>query len=106
MPIYEYECKVHGTFERTRHVHEYRAPARCPTCELTCARIVSSPHLAILAPADRVAHDRNARSRSEPEVRHRSEHCGHQHHTRTSEAKGGQALKAYTGPRPWVVEHG
>lgn len=105
MPIYEYECKVHGTFEQTCPVNEYRSPASCPYCQLSCARIVSAPHLAILAPAVRIAHDRNARSRSEPQVRHGGAHCGHEHHVQ--EKKPPRAgLTAYNGPRPWVIEHG
>lgn len=98
MPLYEYECQAHGSFELLRSLSEYAAPAPCPTCELGSPRIVSVPHLCAVPRSTMVAHARNERSCHEPALRSSPP-------TSTREPAP-PALRSYRGARPWVIEHG
>lgn len=100
MPIYEYECEAHGSFELLRSISEHEALGSCPACECAAPRVVSTPRLAAVSRATRIAHERNERSCHEP---------------RMALASGGErgqrsaarpALRRYGGPRSWVIEHG
>lgn len=42
MPMYNYECKEHGNFERIRKISE-REIAECLVCYKWCPLIVSAP---------------------------------------------------------------
>lgn len=113
MPIYEFECRSHGVFELERPVSQAKGAGTCPECGVASARILSVPRLAALAKDTRVALDRNARSQHEPRVicREASHHDsasaarGHAPAQRSLAAGAGRA-RAYTGARPWVIEHG
>ena len=41
MPIYEYNCEMHGKFEVIRPVSEYDLPCLCPECGFVSERIPS-----------------------------------------------------------------
>jgi len=102
MPVYEYECQVHGVFETFKPLAEYTAPASCPTCETPSARIMSVPRVSGMAKSTRIALERNERSRHEPRIAHG---CGDHKHPAIAPGER-PALKRYTGARPWVIEHG
>lgn len=107
MPIYEYECQSHGTFEELCPSTQRDAPLRCPQCNEPSRRRMSSPRLCGLPRAVMEAHARNERSRHEPRVQHRHEGCtqAHRPSTQPSQQRGGPGY-VYSGPRPWVIEHG
>jgi putative FmdB family regulatory protein len=117
MPIYEYECEQHGVFELQREMSLARAGGPCPECEQSCPRILSVPRIAAVSKQTRTAHERNEKSQHEPRVATRKGHtcgagCNHQHtpparvQTKTPPAEAKTPSRRYTGPRPWVVEHG
>ena len=105
MPLYEYECQQHGTFDELRPYAESDAPIDCPVCERPATRVVSMPRFRQMDAGTVKAMDINEKSRHEPHV------CtsGCSHHRRPAANKNGEPQKpqrqAYTGPRPWVVEH-
>jgi putative FmdB family regulatory protein len=111
MPIYEFECPEHGVFEELRSISECSTPALCQGCGALAARILSRPNLAALPRSEVIARDRNEKSRFEPTVsngpslptegRSRSVHK----HKHEPAKKPGEAC-VYSGPRPWVIEHG
>lgn len=105
MPLYEYECGAHGVFEQLRSLSEYAAPAPCPDCGDPSARLVSTPRLACLPRATRVALERNEKSRHEPRMVHGRSDPAHPAHPVNRQAKR-PTLQRYTGRRPWVIEHG
>lgn len=41
MPLYEYECKEHGKFDKLRPMSESTLPGLCPTCGKESERIMS-----------------------------------------------------------------
>ena len=116
MPIYEYECEAHGVFELMREMAQARAGGACPECDESCPRILSVPRISALSKQTRVAIERNEKSQHEPRVATRNKHgCGSGcHHgptpnrlqIKTPAAEAKTPSRVYTGPRPWVVEHG
>jgi putative FmdB family regulatory protein len=116
MPIYEYECEQHGVFELQREMSLARLGADCPDCELSCPRILSVPRISAVTKQARIVHERNEKSQHEPRVATRKGHtcgagCSHDHapkrlQTKTPAAEAKTPARRYTGPRPWVVEHG
>lgn len=104
MPLYEYECPHHGGFDETRPFAQSSEPAPCPTCGAESARVISVPRFAGMDRGTRIAHERNERSAHAPHVCHSG--CGHTHQARKPAVPAAKPeLKAYTGPRPWVIEH-
>jgi putative FmdB family regulatory protein len=109
MPLYEYECRKHGTFEQIASIAACREPGACPECAAPAARVLSVPHFSSMARSEIIARDRNERSRHEPRVSSTPGSCSHagpcNHGSRgKAKAKPGQ-LQAYKGKRPWVMEH-
>lgn len=96
MPIYEYECTEHGTFEVTRSVAEVREPALCPECDVAGRRLLSAPHLACVSNSNRRARDINERSAHEPRQVSFPR-------APVSDAPG--RLRSSPSSRPWVLEH-
>jgi putative FmdB family regulatory protein len=95
MPIYEYECTAHGSFETMRQMAESSAPAPCPQCARSARRIISAPNLQSMARSTVRALDRNEKNRHEPAVS-----------TRPRAPVDEPRARVHTGPRPWVIEHG
>ena len=108
MPLYEYECQKHGTFESIASIEACREPGACPTCEKPASRVLSAPHLRSMARSEVIARDRNEQSRHEPRLSKTPGSCSHSgpcnHGRGKARAKPGQ-LQAYKGKRPWVMEH-
>lgn len=44
MPIYSYECKQHGDFEKMQKISE-RESAPCPVCNEVCEKLISAPKM-------------------------------------------------------------
>ena len=102
MPLYEYECVRHGSFTLMRPMAQAGDDGPCPRCASASRRVITAPNLFTMSPLKRDAAFRNERSRHEPRVCKSG--CGHAHGPPKSTAAAGK-LRAYTGPRPWVVEH-
>jgi putative FmdB family regulatory protein len=100
MPLYEYECNIHGSFEEIQPMQRSGEPENCPVCGEPSPRVLSPTRISRLPAALAAAHARNEKSRHAPELRAGSE--------RGSAARQGgrQALQMHRGARPWVIEHG
>jgi putative FmdB family regulatory protein len=105
MPIYEYECKKHGVFELLKGVAQAYEPGLCPDCELPGPRLISAPHLSVMARSQVVARDRNERSQYEPRMSSSPGSCSHSGPCNHGRKATPGKLKKYTGKRPWVIEH-
>lgn len=97
MPLYEYDCQTCGVFEAMHSMQAAAEPERCPDCGQQAPRVLSVPRLACVGAHERIARDRNERSRHEPQLSRPP-----------ARAKPTQrpALQASHGSRPWVLEHG
>ncbi len=95
MPLYEYECSIHGVFEVQRALAEAEADGVCPSCFQGSPRIVSATNLAKMARSQVKAIERNEQSRWEPKVVK----------TTPAPAGGRRPLRAARG-YPWAVGHG
>ncbi len=102
MPIYAHSCSAHGEFDDIRPYSRSGEDAPCPICTQACGRIVTMPQFKTMDRGQRLAHERNEKSRHEPHVC--TSGCSHQH-TKKPALKPGKA-EVYKGPRPWVIEHG
>ena len=114
MPLYEYECERHGPFTLTRPMALASAAGSCPSCGAPSGRVITAPHVFTMNPTRRDAIARNEKSRHEPHVC--TSGCDHRRAAPSGRGRGTGAgrparraaeggLQAYTGPRPWVVEH-
>ena len=100
MPLYEYSCSQHGTFEAMRSMSESAAPGCCPGCRAESPRILSSVRGAQLPHSQVVARDRNERSQHEPRVMRAQKPAA----ARDPGAR--LPVQRSHGSRPWVLEHG
>lgn len=66
MPLYEYKCEDHGTFERTGSMSESKEPQPCPTCKNPSQRILSASPFSIdgTNPNNSAAYERWGRKRT------------------------------------------
>lgn len=106
MPLYEYQCEIHGVFEHFNSMANSRNPCPCPDCGKDSARLISVPFFKLLNPVARNAMERNERSREEPHICKAG--CSHHHHKKKKSPKnpdGTPALQMNKGARPWVIEH-
>ncbi|MGA7119086.1 MAG: zinc ribbon domain-containing protein [Polyangiaceae bacterium] len=94
MPLYEYECTDHGVFESHRAMNDYALAGTCPTCGRVAPRIVSLSRGACVDRPERVARDRNERSRNEPSLVSRPVTSGLP-----------RAMRAPQHGRPWALGH-
>lgn len=94
MPIYEYECESHGSFELQLPMRDAGRDASCPDCGASSRRQLSVPNVAQLSSGNRKAHSINERARFEPRVV-----------TRESRPTTGEP-KLHSGHgRPWSIGH-
>ncbi len=94
MPAYEYECASCGTFTMIRPMSAYAAPADCPACGASAARMIALPSLPLLDPGRRHAHATNERSAHAPARAHAAG-CAC---CKPAKSKTG-------GSRPWMISH-
>jgi len=101
MPLYEYECAEHGIFDAFRPFAESDQTEDCPECGVASQRQLSLPRTRQMAAHTLTAMSRNEQSAYSPRVC--GSGCGHSH----AKADGPPKPKrqAYTGSRPWVIEH-
>lgn len=112
MPIYEFNCREHGTAQALRCVADRDSVLSCPACGSAMNRAISAPHLAHMNPDERLARERNERSANEPQ-RARRASCGHTHEAGRAcgsdqsiakEASPG-IQRAHPAGRPWMLGH-
>lgn len=106
MPLYDYECQVHGVFEAFNPMVKSQDPKACALCGLLSKRLVNAPNLKILSPKISNAMERNERSRHSPHVCRTG--CNHGSPTAKQKPQGEPQkpkLQSYQGKRPWVIEH-
>ena len=98
MPIYEFECADHGTFELTRSMAQVREPAACPDCGELGKRLLSAPNLATGSALGRRAAAINERSQHEPRIVKREM-------AKQSGDPAKRPLQASQGGYPWAIGH-
>lgn len=101
MPLYEYQCADHGAFDAFRPFAESDEAEACPDCGQASPRQFSLPRTRQMEATKMTAMSRNEQSAYAPRVC--GPGCGHNHAKKPQDKKPG--LQAYTGPRPWVIEH-
>ena len=94
MPLYEFECDEHGSFDEQRSMALAKEPAPCPECGTSSRRILSAFRTAFLATTERRARDINERACHEPRVAQRPATVSSPH----------PQLHASQG-RPWAIGH-
>ena len=116
MPVYDYKCREHGVFSDLATMEQSQSPTPCPQCSVLSARVIMmSPAIVAMASEKRKAHEKNEKSRHEPEFSsserrtHDQEHrsgCG------CSDKKPGSKLfytaegdKMFPSMRPWMISH-
>ena len=99
MPLYEYDCDDHGVFESMHSMQDAEQPERCPSCGVPSPRVLSVPRLACVSRNERIARDRNEKSRHEPRVAKQQKQA-------KSPANKRPALQASHSSRPWCLGHG
>lgn len=99
MPLYEYDCGKHGVFETMHSMHDAEQPERCPSCGASSPRVLSAPRLACVSKNERIARERNEKSRHEPRQAKQKKAGPKVPGTRP-------ALRASHSSRPWCLEHG
>ena len=98
MPIYEFECTDHGTFELTRPMAQVREPALCPDCGELGKRLLSAPNLATGSAVGRRAAAINERSQHEPRIVKREA-------TKPSGQPAKRVVQTSHGGYPWSIGH-
>ena len=98
MPIYEFHCAAHGTFEVTRPMAEVRAPAPCPDCGAHGTRQLSAPNLATGSPISRRAAAIHERSQHAPRIVQREA-------PKRSQEPAERPLQSSHGGYPWAIGH-
>ena len=96
MPVYEFECDVHGDFEEQRPMSLAKANAPCPACGADARRVLSVPQVAQLARTERRARDINEKNAHEPRIVQRQ----------AAQAQPPIPRKVHaTHGRPWAIGH-
>lgn len=116
MPLYDYQCQHCGPFTAMRKMHESAQPAQCDRCGTVSKRVISAPRFALLATAQRQAHERNEQSAHAPRsIRRDSCGCSGAHRCKpgtgttqrdsvTQQGNGFQ-MQTKTTARPWMLGH-
>jgi putative FmdB family regulatory protein len=112
MPLYEYECALHGAFEAMRQMSESRQEQLCPECGAVSPRVIlNSPALATMPGPLRRAHARNDASKHAPVSSKQLKHGSGCACCKTvAVEKGGAATasstsRSFPGRRPWMISH-
>jgi len=109
MPLYEFDCKSCGAFDVFRAVADVSKPVLCPDCLKTASRVWTAPSVRAMAPLNRMAAERNEKASHQPHVCKSGCGCGGRRKPKstrpTIETASGRTRHAYTGSRPWVIEH-
>lgn len=108
MPVYEYNCEECGPFTKLRSLEQCSAPANCPECGASSAKIFPVIHLRAMRPENRVAWERNERSAHAPHVCGTG--CSHERtKPKSTAARPGDkpVMQASTkrNSRPWMLGH-
>jgi putative FmdB family regulatory protein len=110
MPLYEYECAAHGTFEAMRPLAEYQLPHACPECGEQSARVVTTVNLGLVPTTTRKAHQRNEKSAHAPGST-RERHgkgcscCSGDQRKRSNAVTTAGGAKTFPSKRPWMISH-
>ena len=98
MPIYEFECADHGTFELSRPIARVREPGECPECGEHGKRLLSAPNLATGSAVSRRIAAVHERSQHEPRVVKREA-------PKPTGEPVKRAVQSSHGGYPWAIGH-
>ncbi|MBB6431355.1 zinc ribbon domain-containing protein [Algisphaera agarilytica] len=106
MPLYEYCCPTHGSFDEFRPSSHSSAPIACPICGEQATRVLTVPRMRQMDKGRLIGMERNEKSRHEPHVCKTGCGCSSGKARKQDKLPNGQPKpQVYKGPRPWVVEH-
>ncbi|MEM1109959.1 MAG: FmdB family zinc ribbon protein [Planctomycetota bacterium] len=106
MPLYEYACATHGSFDEFRPSDQSSAPIDCPECGAQATRVFTVPRTRQIDKGRLIGMERNEKSRHEPHVCNTGCGCSSgKSRKQEKQADGKPQRQVYRGPRPWVVEH-
>ncbi len=110
MPVYEYHCADHGTFEALRPMSAFRDPCACPACGGNSNRVMlTAPQLGSSDRSTITAHGINERAADSPKK-------ASTHGPGCSCCSGGKKAgrktlhrpdgsKSFPSARPWMISH-
>ncbi len=98
MPIYEFECDDHGTFELSRPMALVRQPAECPECGVVAKRLLSAPSLATGSAVSRRVAAVHERSQHEPRIVKREA-------PKPTGEPAPRPVRSAHGGYPWAIGH-
>lgn len=98
MPIYEFECADHGSFELSRSIAQMREPAPCPDCGALGKRLLSAPNLPTGSAIGRRVAAVNERSQHEPRIVQREA-------PRSNGEPAKRTVHSSHGGYPWAIGH-
>lgn len=103
MPVYEYHCEAHGTFQVLRPMSAYADPCECPHCGASCPRVLATaPSLGARDRNRMKAHAINERSADSPRRASGDEPRGRlKSPSRAVRAPDGS--KCIPSSRPWMI---
>lgn len=108
MPVYEYLCEEHGSFEAVRPIAEFDLPCACPVCGVNAPRVMLSvPNIANMGGERRLAHATNERSSDSPK-RLSTDGPGTPNGKLPSRRKTlhrPDGSKSFPSARPWMLSH-
>jgi putative FmdB family regulatory protein len=108
MPVYEFYCISHGTFDALRPMAAFADPCPCPDCGTLAPRVLLTPPGLGARDRGRIkAHAVNERSADSPR---RSSHgpgcaCCSPGGRKASAARTADGAKGFPGRRPWMISH-
>jgi len=103
MPLYEYKCpECENEFKVMMSLKEYSPLRVCPECNAPAPRKISAPQLEILKKSQRIALERNEKSRYEPLRVTREHQCNHSSCDHEDKRKGSYQ-QISEGSRPWML---
>ena len=112
MPVYEYECFVHGQFELSRPLSQCREEQPCPQCGAASRRVLATPPgLARMPQPYHKAHAINDASRHAPKTsadlkKHGPDcHCCKSRSSDRLARNGDSEARGFPSRRPWMISH-
>ena len=99
MPLYEYDCKQCGSFERFISIQHYKNITECPTCDNDSYRKYNPPNIYNTNPTYRKARGINEKNQESPRVETIYQKHDHNHSHSHSHAHH------HVSHTPWMVGH-
>ncbi len=104
MPLYSYQCSVHGEFMQFKSISSRNEATYCPDCNMLAERFLTAPNLSVMSDTNRKAWQRNEKSMHEPKRISRTHVHTHDHSHDHSNTHS-QLTFSKNSKRPWMLGH-